>query len=134
MTERAREPGFECRNSHSNPLLYRHKIIKLLNKIIMENYLIISKSIQFNLLSIFNNWFTFSSDSHKYEASSSLKGLSKLKTVNTKTHGRETMINNVISSWNDIQKTILFQILRELSSCKLKSLPVKHFLHTYSND
>ena len=72
----------------------------------MENYLFISKSINFNLLSIFNHWFTFSSDSQNYEASSSSKGLLKVKIVKRKKYGIEAMINNAISSWNNIQKNI----------------------------
>ena len=59
--------SFECGNAHSNPHFCRQEIIKLPDKIIMENYLFISKSISFNLPSILNHWFTFSSDSHNYE-------------------------------------------------------------------
>ena len=59
--------SFECRNAHSNHLFFKHEIIKFPDKIIMENCLCISKSINnFNLPSIFNHWFTFSSDSHNY--------------------------------------------------------------------
>ena len=85
---------------------FRHEIIKICNKIIMENCLFISKSINFNLPPIFNHWFTFSSDSHNYETSSSSKGLLKVKTVNTKKYGREVMTNNAVSSWNNIQKKV----------------------------
>ena len=77
---------------------FRHEIIKLPDKIIMENCLFISKSINFNLPPIFNHWFTFSLDSHKYETSRSSRGLLKVKTVNTKKYGREAMINKAISS------------------------------------
>ena len=100
----------------------------------MENFLFTSKSIQFNLPSIFNHWFLFSCDSHNYEASSYSKGLLKLKTVNTKKHGKEAMINNALSSWDDIPKTISSHVLRDLSSSNLKSSVVKHFLETYLND
>ena len=95
--------SFECRNAHSNPLFYRHEIVKLYDKIIIENCLFISKSINFDLPPIFNNWFTFSSDSHRYEASCSLKGFLKVNNVNTKKYGREALVNSAISSWNDIQ-------------------------------
>ena len=64
----------------------------------MEYCLFISKSFNFNLPSILNYWLTFSSDSHNYETSSSLKYLLKVKTVNTKKYGREAMINNALSS------------------------------------
>ena len=100
----------------------------------MENCLFISKSVNSNLPPIFNHWFTFSSDSHNYETSSYSKGLLKVKSVNTEKYGRETMINNAISSWNNIQKIISSHALRDLSYSKLKSLLVKHFLKTYSNN
>ena len=100
----------------------------------MENCLFISKSINFNLPPIFNHWFTFSSDSHNYETSSSSKGLLKVKTVKTKKYDREAIINNVILSWNKILKIISSHVLYDLSYSKLKSLLVKHFLKTYSNN
>ena len=78
----------------------------------MENCLFISKSSNFNLPSIFNQWFTFSWDSHIYETSSSSKGLLKVKTLNTKKYGREAMMNNAILSWNNIQKVISSNVLR----------------------
>ena len=91
----------------------------------MENCLFISNSINLNLPPIINHWFTFSSDSHNYETSSSSKGLLKVKTVNTKKYGREAMTNNAVSSWNNIQKIISSHVLRDLSYSKLKSLLVK---------
>ena len=51
-----------------------------------------------------------------------------------KKYGSKAMINNAISSWNDIPKDISSHALRDLSSSKLKSLLAKHFLETYSND
>ena len=100
----------------------------------MEKCLFISNSINFNLPPIFNHWFTFSSDSHNYETSSSSKGLLKVKTVNTKKYGREAMTNNAVSSWNNIQKIFPSHVLRDLSYSKLKSLLVKYFLKSYSNN
>ena len=113
---------------------FRHKIIKLSDKIVMENCLFISKSINSNLPPIFNHWFTFSSDSHNYETFSSSKRLLKVKTVNTKKYGRKAMTNNAVSSWTNIQKIFSSHVLRELSHSKLKSLLVKYFLKSYSNN
>ena len=59
--------SFECKNAHLSPLFFRLEIIKIPDKILMENCLFTSKSIDFNLPLIFNHWFTFSSDSHDYE-------------------------------------------------------------------
>ena len=70
----------------------------------MEDCLFISKCVNFNLASVVNHWFTFSSDLHNYETSSSSKGLLKVKTVYTKKYSREAMIDNAVSSWNNIQK------------------------------
>ena len=58
--------SFECRNAHSNPF-FRHEIIILPDKILIENFLFISESINFDLSPIFNHWFTCSSDSYNYE-------------------------------------------------------------------
>ena len=66
--------SFEYGNAHSNRLFCRHEIVKLHDKIIIENCHFISKSINFDLPSIFNNRFTFSSDFHRYKTSCSLKG------------------------------------------------------------
>ena len=49
---------------------FRHEIIKLPDKILMENCLFISKTTNLNLSSIFNHWFTFPSDSHSYDKGS----------------------------------------------------------------
>ena len=68
----------------------------------MENCLFISKYISFNLPSIFNHWFSFSSESHNYETSSASKVLLKVKTVKVKKYSKEAMINNIILSWSNI--------------------------------
>ena len=113
---------------------FRHEIIKFPNKILMENCLFFIKPVNFNTSSIFIHWFTFSSDPHNYENSGSSKGLLKVKTTNTKKYGREAIINNGISLWNNIQKIISSHVLREFSYSKLKSLLLKYFLKTHSNN
>ena len=44
------------------------------------------------------------------------------------------MIDNAMSSWNNIQKNISFHVLHDLSYSKLKFLLVRHFLKTSSNN
>ena len=120
--------SFESRNANSNPLFYRLEIVKLHDKIITENYLFTSNSINFDLPSIFNNWFT--SDSHRYETTCSFKWFNN---VNTKKYGREALINSAMSSWNDTQKYFSFnEMLRDVPTFKLESLLKKHFLETYN--
>ena len=113
---------------------FKSSFFRHLDKIIMENCIFISKSINFDLPPIFNHCFTFSSDSHNYETSSSSKGLLKVKTVNTKKYGREAMTNNAVLSRNNIQKIFPSHVLQDLSYSRLKSLIVKYFLKSYSNN
>ena len=55
---------FQSRNSHAGPLFKVSKILKSFDKIALENCIFISKSLKGLLLSIFNNWFKFSFESH----------------------------------------------------------------------
>ena len=127
--------GFECRNAHSNPLFCGHEILNFLTKLWWKTvYLSVNLLILISITPIFNHWFTFSLDSLNYENSSSSKCLLKVKTVNTKKYGREAMTNNAISSWNSIQKIISSHLLQDLSYSNLRSLLVKHFLKSYSNN
>ena len=125
--------SFEWKNAHSNTLFLRHEIIKLPDKIIMENCLFINKSINFNSLQ-FSIIFTFTSDSKNHETSRSSKGFLKVKALKAKAYGKEAMIDNAILSWNNIQKIISSGVLCDLLYSNLKSLLVKHFLKTYSNN
>ena len=58
-------------------------MIKLPDKISVENCLFVSKSLNNQLREIFNNWFVFSSFTHRYETCSE-KGKLKVKSFNTK--------------------------------------------------
>ena len=123
--------SLESGNVHSNSLFYRHEIVKLHDKIIIENIFFISKSINFDLPSVFNNLFTFFSDSHWYEASRSSKGFFKVNITNTKKYGRGALINSAVSSRNDTQKySSSNKMLRGVPTFKLKSLLTKHFQET----
>ena len=53
---------------------FRHEIIKLPTEILTENCLLISRSTDFNLSSIFNDWFSFSSDLQSYDIPRFSKG------------------------------------------------------------
>ena len=104
--------SFECRKARPNPLFYRHEIVKLHDKIIIEYCLFISKSINFDLPSSFNHWFTFSSDPHRYEKSCSSKGFLKVNIANTKKYDREALIKSATSYENCllISKSINFDL------------------------
>ena len=79
------------------------------------------------------NWFSFFSDSHRYETSCSLKGFLKVNSANAKKYVREALINGAISSWNGIQKCFSSnKMRRDVVTFKLKSLLKKNFLETYN--
>ena len=71
--------NFQPRNSHTSHLFKQSSILKFQDKICLENNLFISKSLSKLSPSVFNTWFSFSSDQHNYETSNSTQGnLTKL--------------------------------------------------------
>ena len=60
-----------------------------------------------------------SSDTHRYETSCSEKGILKVKSFNTKSHGKEAAIYNAINTWNSPQKQLKHFLLRKLSTFQL---------------
>ena len=59
--------NFKDQLFHSSPLFSSYNILKFGDKITVENILFISKSISRQVPSIFNDWFTFSRNLHRYE-------------------------------------------------------------------
>ena len=113
--------NFQPRNSHSSPLLKKGSILKLSDKVYLENTLFVSNSINNLLPSLFNNWFLFSSDQHNYETSwSSLDNLHK-PSYKTNTYGKNSIIVSAINAWNDSQKFLKIS-LRHLSPNKIKKI------------
>ena len=87
--------NFQTRNSHTSPLFKQSCILKFQDNICLENILFVSKSLNNLSPSVFNTWFSFSSDQHNYEISSSAQGnFTKLLTV------------SAVDSWNKIQKQL----------------------------
>ena len=65
--------NFQRRNFHTSPLFKQNSILKFQDKICLENILFVSKSLNNLSPLIFNTGFSFSSDQHNYETSSSRK-------------------------------------------------------------
>ena len=72
---------FKGKFDHTSSLFSESNIIKLPDKISIENYLFVSKSLNNQLPEIFNN-FVFSSDTTRYETSCSEKGMLKVNSFN----------------------------------------------------
>ena len=66
--------NFEPRNSYTSPHFKQSSILKLLDKICLENILFVTKSLNNLSPSVLNTWFVFSSDHHSYETSSPTQG------------------------------------------------------------
>ena len=80
--------------------------MKLPYKTSIENCLFVSKSLNSQLPEIFHSCFVFSSDTHRYETSCSEKGMLKVKSFNTKSHGKQAVIYSAIKTRNSCQKTV----------------------------
>ena len=92
-----------------------------------------SKSFNNQLPEIFNNWFVFFYDIHRYETLRSEKGMIEVKPFNTKSHGKQAVIYRAINTWNSLQKKLKHFILRNLSTFQLKNFLKLHYLKTYQH-
>ena len=106
---------------HTSSLFSESNIIKLPDKISIENCLFVSKSLNNQLPEIFNNWFVFSSDTHRYETSRSEKGMLKVKSFKAKSHGKKVVTYNAINTWNSLQNQLKHALFRNLSTFQTKN-------------
>ena len=105
--------NFQPRNFHTSPLFKQNSILKFQDKICLENILFVSKSLNNLLPSVFNTWFTFSSDTQG--------NLIKLF-YKTKRYGKYSITVSAVESWNKIQKQLKDLLLRDLSPNKMKTI------------
>ena len=125
--------NFQPRNSQTSPLFKQNFIIKFQDKICLENVLFLSKSLINNLTPpVFSTWFSFSSDQHNYETSSSTQGnLTKLF-YKTNRYGTYSITVSPVESWNKIQKQLKDMLLKDLSPRKIKTI-VSNFYLNHNN-
>ena len=69
---------------------------------------------------IFNNWFVFSSDTHRYETSCSEKGMLKVKSLKAKSHGKKAVTYSAINTRNSLQNQLKHALFRNLSTFQTK--------------
>ena len=98
--------NYQPRNSHTSLLFRKAAVLKFKDKINLENILFVSKSINNLLLSLFNNWFVFSSDTHKYNTSWSSNDKLQKYSYRTNTYGKNSIIISAIESWNNSQNNL----------------------------
>ena len=114
--------NFQPRNFHTSPLFKQNSILKFQDKICLENILFVSKSLNNLLPSVFNTWFTFSSDTQG--------NLIKLF-YKTKRYGKYSITVSAVESWNKIQKQLKDLLLRDLSPNKIKIIVSDLYLKSY---
>ena len=118
---------YQPQNSHTSPLFRKAAVLKFKDKINLENILFISKSINNLLPSLFNNWFVFSSDTHKYNTSWSSDDKLQKYSYRTNTYGKNSIIISVIESWNNSQNNLKIS-LRLLTPNKITLLLSNEYL------
>ena len=111
--------NFKERNVHSSPL-FHYSNIKIADKVKFENCFFINKNTNNKLLSIFTNWFTFSSMSHNCWTSFASKGNLQIASVQTTSYGKNAFVYMVVRIWNNIQKEMKGVMLDTFSLAKLK--------------
>ena len=93
-----RTTHFKGKFDHTRSLFSEFNITRLPDKIYIEHCLFVSKPLNNQLPEIFNNWLVFSSDTHRYETSSSEKSMLKVKSFNTNSHGKGAVIYSTINT------------------------------------
>ena len=122
---------FQLRNFHTSPLFKQNFILKFQDKICLENILFFSKSLNNLSPSIFNTWFSFSSDQHNCETSSSTQGNLIKLFYKTNRYGRYSITVSAVESWNKIQKQLKSILYKDLSSNKIKTLVTNFYFKSY---
>ena len=123
--------NFQPRNSHTSPLFKQNSILKFQDKIYLEYILFVSKSLNNLTPSVFSTWFSFSSDQHNYETSSSTQGNLMKLFYKTNRYGKYSVTVSAVESWNKIQKQLKNMLLKNLSPYKIKTVVTNFYLKSY---
>ena len=122
---------FQERNAHTGPLFKDLGILKLFDKVSLENCKLISKSLRKELPAVLNNCFTLSSNVHNHYTRLSNLGLLNVPSHNTKTYGRYSVSVNAIYIWNYLQNQFTDLIFSNLTTNKLKEILKNYFINRY---
>ena len=95
----------------------------------LRKYLICKQTLNNLLPSVFNTWFTFSSDQH--ETSSSMQGNLIKLFYKTKRYGKYSVTVSPVESWNKIQKQLKDVLLKQLFPNKIKTTVSDFYLKSY---
>ena len=121
----------QSRDSHSSALFKSNHILKLEEKILIENILFINKSFSNLLPPIFKSWFIFCSDVHNYQTVSSTVNKISKPSYRTDSYGKNSITIGAIDSWNKTQHQFSDLSLKTYSSTKIKNLLFKKCIENY---
>ena len=82
-------------------------------------------------MSVFNTWFSFSSDQYNYETLGSTQGYLIIHFYKTKRYGKYSITVHAVESWNKIQNQLKDMLLRDLSLYKIKTIVSDLYLKSY---
>ena len=123
--------NFQPRNSQTSPLFRKTFALKFKDMINLEKILFIRKSINNLLPSLFNNWFVFSSEIHKYNTSWSSNDKRQIYSYGTNAYGKNSITVSAIESWNNSQNYLKTISLRLLTPSKITLLLSNEYLKNY---
>ena len=123
--------NFQPSNSHTSPLFKQNFVFKFHDKTFLENILFVSNSLNNLSPSIFNRWFSFSSDQHNYKTSSSTQGNLMKLFYKTYRYGKYSITVSAVESWNKIQKQLKSILLKDLSPNKIKTVVTNFYFKSY---
>ena len=92
--------NFQSRDSHSSPFFKSNHILKLEDKILLENIIFINKLFNNVLPPIFKSWFTFCSYVHNCQIVSSTADKIFKPSYRTDSYGKNSITVGVINSLN----------------------------------
>ena len=123
--------NFKAQLFHSSPLFSSNNILKFGDKITLENILFVSKSINTQVPSIFNDWFTFSGNLHRYETCWSATNHLNIPTFRTQKYGHFSIRASAIRSWNYTQDMLKINLsLKNSTPNSIKYFLTKYFIES----
>ena len=125
--------NIQPRNFHTTPLFKQNSILKFQDNVCSENIWFVNESLNNLSPSVYNTWFSFSSDQHNYETSSFSQGNLIKHFYKTKRYGKYSITVSAVDSWNKIQNQLKDIHLEIYPPTKLKQLPVIFILNYINN-
>ena len=123
--------NFKDQLLHSSPLFSSNNILKLGDKITLENIPFVSKSINMQVPSIFYDWFTFSGNLYRYETCWPVTNHLNIPTFRTKKYGHFS-IKASMRSWNYTQDMFKINLSLKISTPNsIKYFLTKYFIESY---